>query len=115
MSREREPFLKPDFIDQSAAFRPTTSVDPWFASTVLLGRVGVTSARSCWMAGEYHAVLRCTEQAAHVHHVPDLLCQRPCCSRSMMQELESRGIDASRDTARHRSVEVLAECKHPAV
>ena len=74
VSREREPFLKPDFSPD--LLLSTNYIGrPWFASTALLGRVGVT-ARDLLDAGEYHAVLRCTEQAAHVHHVPDLLCQR---------------------------------------
>ena len=48
---------------------------PWFASTALLGRSDVT-VRDLLEAGEYDALLRCTEQAVQVHHEPSLLCLR---------------------------------------
>ena len=74
VSGEREPFFKPDFSPD--LLLSTNYIGrPWFASTALLGRTGVT-ARDLLQAGEYDAVLRCAEQAAHVHHVPGLLCRR---------------------------------------
>jgi ADP-heptose:LPS heptosyltransferase/GT2 family glycosyltransferase len=73
-SREREPFHKPDF-SPDLLLSANYIGRPWFASTALLGRSGVTT-RDLLQAGEYDAVLRCAEQAAHVHHVPSLLCQR---------------------------------------
>ena len=73
-SREREPFFKPDFSPD--LLLSTNYIGrPWFASTGLLGRVGVT-ARDLLEHGEYDIVLRCTELADHVHHVPKLLCLR---------------------------------------
>jgi ADP-heptose:LPS heptosyltransferase/GT2 family glycosyltransferase len=74
VSNEREPFFKPDFSPD--LLLSTNYIGrPWFASTALLGRSGVT-LRDLLRDGEYDAVLRCTEQAAHVHHVPGLLCLR---------------------------------------
>jgi ADP-heptose:LPS heptosyltransferase/GT2 family glycosyltransferase len=74
VSREREPFFKPDFAPD--LLLSTNYIGrPWFASTALLGRTGLTP-RDLMRAGEYDAVLRCAEQAQHVHHVPSLLCLR---------------------------------------
>ena len=73
-SREREAFFKPDFSPD--LLLSTNYIGrPWFASTALLGRSGVTT-RDLLQAGEYDAVLRCAEQAVRVHHVPALLCLR---------------------------------------
>jgi ADP-heptose:LPS heptosyltransferase/GT2 family glycosyltransferase len=73
-SREREPFFKPDFSPD--LLLSTNYIGrPWFASAALFERTGL---RRCDLleAGEYDAVLRCTEQAKHVQHIPHLLCQR---------------------------------------
>ncbi len=73
-SRECEPFLKPDFSPD--LLLSTNYIGrPWFASAGLFDRVDLRR-RDLVQNGEYDAVLRCTEQAAHVHHVPSLLCQR---------------------------------------
>ncbi|HVC62507.1 MAG TPA: glycosyltransferase family 9 protein [Acetobacteraceae bacterium] len=73
-SREREPFFKPDFSPD--LLLSTNYIGrPWFAAASLLRRVAVTP-RALLRNGEYDLVLRCTEQAAAVHHVPKLLAQR---------------------------------------
>ncbi len=73
-SREREPFFKPDFSPD--LLLSTNYIGrPWFASTALLGRCGIT-VRELLATGEYDAVLRCTEQATLIHHVTKLLCLR---------------------------------------
>ena len=73
-SHEREAFFKPDFSPD--LLLSTNYIGrPWFASTALLGRCGVTP-RDLAQHGEYDVILRCTEQAARVHHVPQLLCVR---------------------------------------
>jgi O-antigen biosynthesis protein len=73
-SREREPFFKPDFSPD--LLLSTNYIGrPWFASTGLLGKTGVTP-RSLLESGEYDVVLRCTEQAQQIHHLPKLLCVR---------------------------------------
>ena len=70
-SREREPFFKPDFSPD--LLLSTNYIGrPWFAAAALLRRVAVTP-RALLRDGEYDLVLRCTEQAAAVHHVPKLL------------------------------------------
>ena len=48
---------------------------PWFAAAALLGATRATAA-SLSEAGEYDLVLRCTERATSIHHLPMLLCQR---------------------------------------
>jgi ADP-heptose:LPS heptosyltransferase/GT2 family glycosyltransferase len=73
-SREREPFFKPDF-SPDLLFSTNYIGRPWFASTALLGKTGVTP-RSLLESGEYDLVLRCTAQAEHIHHLPKLLCLR---------------------------------------
>jgi ADP-heptose:LPS heptosyltransferase/GT2 family glycosyltransferase len=74
VSNEREPFCKPDFSPD--LLLSTNYIGrPWFASTALFGRSGVT-VRDLLQGGEYDAVLRCAEQAVRVHHVPSLLCLR---------------------------------------
>ncbi len=73
-SHEREPFFKPDFSPD--LLLSTNYIGrPWFASTALLGKIGVTP-RSLLESGEYDLVLRCTEQAEQIHHLPKLLCLR---------------------------------------
>ena len=73
-SREREPFCKPDFSPD--LLLSTNYVGrPWFATPDLLAKAEVTP-RSLLRDAEYDIVLRCTEQAASVHHIPKLLCRR---------------------------------------
>jgi ADP-heptose:LPS heptosyltransferase/GT2 family glycosyltransferase len=73
-SREREPFFKPDFSPD--LLLSTNYIGrPWFASAALLQRVAITP-RALLRDGEYELVLRCTEQAEAVHHIPRLLAQR---------------------------------------
>ncbi len=99
-SREREPFYKPDFSPD--LLLSTNYIGrPWFASAALLQRVGVTP-RSLLRHGEYDLVLRCTEQAEAIHHIPRLLAQRGAAepdddatSRAALEAAATRrGIDA---------------------
>ncbi|MGA3399264.1 MAG: glycosyltransferase family 9 protein [Acetobacteraceae bacterium] len=73
-SHEREPFFKPDFSPD--LLLSTNYIGrSWFASAALLRRVASTP-RTLLRDGEYDLVLRCTEQAEAVHHIPKLLAQR---------------------------------------
>ena len=73
-SREREPFYKPDFSPD--LLLSTNYIGrPWFATPGLLARAEV-SPRALLRDAEYDLVLRCTEQAAAIRHVPKLLCRR---------------------------------------
>jgi len=73
-THEREPFFKPDFSPD--LLLSTNYIGrPWFATAALLHGTGVTP-RTLLRDGEYDLVLRCTEQAAAIHHVPRLLAQR---------------------------------------
>ena len=99
-SREREPFFKPDF-SPDLLLSTNYIGHPWFASTALLGRSGLTPAELL-AKGEYDAVLRCTEQADSIHHVPRLLCARGTQwidneameTAALMRAAERRGITA---------------------
>jgi ADP-heptose:LPS heptosyltransferase/GT2 family glycosyltransferase len=73
-SHEREPFCKPDFSPD--LLLSTNYIGrPWFATSELLARAEVTP-RALLRDAEYDIVLRCTEEAAAVHHLPKLLCRR---------------------------------------
>ncbi len=73
-SNEREAFFKPDF-SPDLLLSANYIGRPWFAAAALLQRVAVTP-RALLRDGEYDLVLRCTEQAEAVHHIPKLLAQR---------------------------------------
>ncbi len=73
-SNQREPFFKPDFSPD--LLLSTNYIGrPWVASADLLQRCNVTP-RLLLAQGEHDVVLRCTEQATAIHHVPKLLAQR---------------------------------------
>ena len=101
VSKESEPFFKPDF---SLDLLLSTNYigRPWVATAALLARSGVTPT-SLIAAGEYDLLLRCSEQAAGIHHVPKLLCQRsiaelddPVQERAALaRALDRRGIEAA--------------------
>jgi ADP-heptose:LPS heptosyltransferase/GT2 family glycosyltransferase len=98
VSNDREPFFKPDF---SLDLLLSTNYigRPWVATGALLAATGVTPA-SLTSDGEYDVVLRCVEQAAGVHHIPKLLCQRsvtaldsPVLEQAALERaLERRGV-----------------------
>ncbi len=99
-SRVREPFFKPDF-SPDLLLSTNYIARPWFASTTLLRRCGLTP--SGFLAnGEYDAILRCTERAVRIHHVPRLLCARGAQqiddadteAAALMSAAARRGIDA---------------------
>jgi ADP-heptose:LPS heptosyltransferase/GT2 family glycosyltransferase len=74
-SRTREPFFKPDWSPD--LLLSTNYIGrPWFATTRLLRRAGITPQSLLAPGGHYDAVLRCTELAARIHHLPKLLCRR---------------------------------------
>jgi len=73
-SGEQERFYKPDFSPE--LLLATNYIGrPWFATASQLEKVGATPA-SLVVGSEYDLVLRCTEQAGAVSHVPMLLCER---------------------------------------
>jgi ADP-heptose:LPS heptosyltransferase/GT2 family glycosyltransferase len=98
VSNERESFFKPDFSPD--LLLSTNYIGRlWVVTSSLLAQTGVTPA-SLASRGEYDLVLRCTELAASIHHVPRLLCQRGAlnpdtpgqeCS-ALQSALERRGI-----------------------
>ena len=73
-THEREAFFKPDFSPD--LLLSTNYIGrPWVARPALLTALDVTPAVLAEL-GEYDLILRATEEAAHVHHVPKLLCAR---------------------------------------
>ena len=100
-SREREPFCKPDFSPD--LLLSTNYIGrPWFATPELLARAEVTP-QALLRDVEYDIVLRCTEQAAAIRHVPKLLCRRgddaldsPSAARAALRRAATRrGIRAN--------------------
>ena len=73
-THEREPFFKPDFSPD--LLLSTNYIGrPWIVRSALLSALSVTPAGLA-ADGEYDLVLRATEAASHIHHVPKLLCAR---------------------------------------
>lgn len=73
-THEREPFFKPDFSPD--LLLSTNYIGrPWVARPSLLSALAVSPA-DLTALGEYDIVLRATEAAIRVHHVPKLLCAR---------------------------------------
>jgi ADP-heptose:LPS heptosyltransferase/GT2 family glycosyltransferase len=85
VSGETEPFFKPDFSPD--LLLSTNYIGrPWIATAALLASTGATPA-SLIADGEYDLVLRCSERASGVHHIPKLLCQRSA------MELDDPGLE----------------------
>lgn len=96
-SHEREPFFKPDFSPD--LLLSTNYIGrPWVARSSLIASIGITPA-SLAVAGEYDLVLRATEQAAEIHHLPKLLCRRGAADLDdvAMSEAALRGTLARRE------------------
>jgi ADP-heptose:LPS heptosyltransferase/GT2 family glycosyltransferase len=98
VSKEQEPFFKPDFSPD--LLLSTNYIGrPWVATAALLAKIGATPT-SLIADGEYDLVLRCSEAATGVHHIPKLLYQRsaaelddPGQERAALERmLERRGI-----------------------
>jgi ADP-heptose:LPS heptosyltransferase/GT2 family glycosyltransferase len=74
VSTEIEAFLKPDYSPD--LLLSTNYIGrPWAARGALIARTGV-SPGTLAVDGEYDFVLRCTELAQSIQHVPRLLCRR---------------------------------------
>jgi ADP-heptose:LPS heptosyltransferase/GT2 family glycosyltransferase len=74
VSKENEPFFKPDFSPD--LLLSTNYIGrPWVVTAALLAQTGATPA-SLVSDGEYDLLLRCIESATGVHHLPKLLYQR---------------------------------------
>ncbi len=100
---ERERFYKPDFSPD--LLLATNYIGrPWFATASLLEKVGATPA-SLVGGGEYDLILRCTERAGAVTHVPMLLCDRAA-DRLDTPDAERRAL-ASTAARRGFAAEVL--------
>ena len=94
---EREPFLKPRFSPD--LLLSTNYVGrPWCARAPLLAAIGATP-RGLLRDGEYDLVLRCTEAARAVRHVPQLLLQRG--GRRGERGQRARGTGRRRAAPRH--------------
>ena len=72
--KEREPFFKPDFSPD--LLLSTNYIGrPWVAGASVIDSLLVVPADLA-RTGEYDLVLRATEAAATVHHIPKVLCAR---------------------------------------
>ncbi len=74
VTQEREPFFKPDFSPD--LLLSTNYIGrPWVADASVINRLLVAPADLA-STGEYDLVLRATEAAGNVHHIPKILCAR---------------------------------------
>ncbi len=105
-SQRREPFFKPDFSPD--LLLSTNYIGrPWFATAALLGRCGQV-LRALFTCGEYDLLLRCTEQAAAVRHVPKLLAERG--PETLDDDVQSRTALARAARRRRTAATVLPGC-----
>jgi O-antigen biosynthesis protein len=75
VSQSREPWFKPDWSPD--LLLSTDYIGrPWFATAELVARSGIDPRSLGAPMGDYDAVLRCTELARRIHHIPKLLCRR---------------------------------------
>ena len=106
-SRTREPFFKPDWSPD--LLLSTNYIGrPWFATAKLLRRAGITAHSLLAPAGHYDAVLRSTELATGIHHVPKLLCRRDDAD-TPEPDAERRVLEAS-IVRRNIKADVLSGC-----
>ncbi len=106
-SRTREPFFKPDWSPD--LLLSTNYIGrPWFATAKLLRRAGITPHSLLAPAGHYDAVLRCTELAVGIHHLPKLLCRRDDAD-ALEPDAERRVLEAS-IVRRNIKADVLSGC-----
>jgi hypothetical protein len=105
VSEDREPFFKPDFSPDlllSTNYIGRSRV----ATGALLAKTGATPA-SLIADGEYDLLLRCSEFAAGVHHIPKLLCQR--CAMA----LDNAALEQAAWNARWIAAASSARCSRP--
>ena len=77
-TNSHEPFFKPSWSPD--LLLSTNYIGrPWFATAEVFARTGLTP-RQVLQYGEFDAVLRCTESAAEIQHIPKLLCRRDTAS-----------------------------------
>ncbi len=70
-SHVREPFFKPAWSPD--LLLSTNYIGrPWFATTDLIAKAGITVQSLLAPQGDYDAVLRCTELTSRIHHLPKL-------------------------------------------
>jgi O-antigen biosynthesis protein len=74
-SKDREPFFKPNWSPDLLLSNNYVG-RPWFATTDLFIAAKITLESIFAEQGDYDAVIRCTELATHIHHLPKLLCRR---------------------------------------
>ena len=105
-NHRREPFFKPDF-SPDLLLSTNYIGHPWFAASELVRRCDVTP-RALLAAGEYDIVLRLTEEARAVHHLPKLLAKRG----PKLLDDENISRDALARTAKRRGfgAEVVKGC-----
>jgi len=97
-SGEREAFFKPDFSPD--LLMSTNYIGrPWFAASALIRRCRITVG-DLLRSGEYDAILRCSERAKRIVHVPRLLCVRG------VQQIDAPALEAAAlaRAARRRSI-----------
>ncbi len=105
-SGEPEPFFKPDF-SPDLLLSSNYIGRPWFATSALLRRCAITVG-ALRKHGEYDLVLRLTEAAASIRHIPKLLCQRA--AEALDTEEQERAALLRAAGRRRIQADVLAGC-----
>jgi ADP-heptose:LPS heptosyltransferase/GT2 family glycosyltransferase len=92
-SHVREPFFKPGWSPD--LLLSTNYIGrPWFATADLFVQAGITPRLLSAQQGDYDGILRCTELASHIHHLPKLLCFR-CDSDEAERDGEQRVLESA--------------------
>ena len=74
-SHLREPYFKPAWSPD--LLLSTNYIGrPWFTTPEIFAAAGITARSLLARRGDYDTVLRCTELASHIRHLPKLLCRR---------------------------------------
>ncbi|MBV9252267.1 MAG: glycosyltransferase [Acetobacteraceae bacterium] len=108
-SKMREPFFKPDWSPD--LLLSTNYIGrSWFARAELLVKAGITQADFAKSHGDYDAVLRCTEVATRILHLPKLLCRRG--DGENWDEARERAVLQAAASRRGIEAELLPGCAH---
>jgi ADP-heptose:LPS heptosyltransferase/GT2 family glycosyltransferase len=107
VSQAREPFFKPDWSPD--LLLSTNYIGrPWFATAELIIGAGIEPRSLSAPGGDYDAVLRCTESASHIYHLPKLLCRRDNSDR--LDAAEDRRVLEAAASRRQITANLLPGC-----